>query len=66
MTSILGDIRHVDFGGPYDLVMILYGEFNVFSPAEALTILNKVWASLSPQGQENAWPVSRPGRYKCA
>ena len=42
MTSILGDIRHVDFGGPYDLVMILYGEFNVFSPAEALTILNKV------------------------
>ena len=48
---ILGDIRHVEFLGPYDLVMILYGEFNVFSPAEALAILNKVRASLSPQGR---------------
>jgi len=48
---ILGDIRQVAFGGPYDLAMILYGELNVFSPAEALAIFRKVQASLKPQGR---------------
>lgn len=48
---ILGDIRRVEFGGPYELAMVLYGELNVFSPAEALSILNKVWASLAPHGR---------------
>ena len=43
---LLGDIRDVAFGGPYDLAMILYGELNVFSPADALTILRKTQASL--------------------
>ncbi len=47
----LGDIRQVAFGGPYDLAMILYGELNVFSPAEALAILRKVQASLTSQGR---------------
>jgi SAM-dependent methyltransferase len=48
---ILGDIRNIDFGGPYDLAMILYGELNVFSPEEASSILKKVRTSLSPQGR---------------
>jgi SAM-dependent methyltransferase len=48
---ILGDIRHIDFRGPYDVAMILYGEMNVFSPEEASSILKKVRASLSPQGR---------------
>jgi SAM-dependent methyltransferase len=46
----LGDIRAVDFGGPYDLAMILFGELNVFSPTEALAILRKAHASLRPGG----------------
>ena len=29
---VLGDLRRADFGGPYDLAMILYGELNVFAP----------------------------------
>lgn len=48
---ILGDIRHVDFAGPYELAMILFGEFNVFSPDEAAAILNKAWRSLESQGR---------------
>ena len=48
---VSGDIRQVAFGGPYDLAMILYGELNVFSPAEALAILRKVQRSLASQGR---------------
>ena len=48
-TFALGDVRHTPFGGPYDLAMILFGEFNVFAPAEALVILQKVRASLHPE-----------------
>ena len=47
---VCGDYLETDFGGPYDLAMILYGEMNVFSPEEVLSILRRVWASLSPQG----------------
>ena len=47
----LGDIRHVDFGGPYNLAMILFGELNVFSPADVLAILRKSHASLASQGR---------------
>jgi len=46
-----GDIRRAAFGGPYDLAMILYGELNVFSPAEASAILRKVHASLLPEAR---------------
>ncbi len=48
---VLGDIREVAFGGPYDLAMILFGELNVFSPVEALVILRKTLASLGPRGR---------------
>jgi SAM-dependent methyltransferase len=48
---ILGDIRQVAFGGPYDLVMILYGELNVFSPTEVTAILRGVRASLASHGR---------------
>ena len=50
-TFALGDIRYTPFGGPYDLAMILFGEFSVFAPAEALVILQKVRASLHPAGR---------------
>jgi len=47
---VLADIRRAAFGGPYNLAMVLFGEFNVFSPAEVRAILRKVQASLAPQG----------------
>jgi ubiquinone/menaquinone biosynthesis C-methylase UbiE len=45
------DIRHVDFGSGYDLAMIVYGEFNVFSPDECRKILKKTCKALSPGGK---------------
>ncbi|MDP6543482.1 MAG: methyltransferase domain-containing protein [Phycisphaerae bacterium] len=50
-TFVLGDIRQVAFGGPYDLAMILYGELNVFSPAEALAVLRKAHTALTATGR---------------
>jgi SAM-dependent methyltransferase len=49
-TFTLGDMRAVEFGGPYDLVMLLYGEFNVFSPSESAHVLAESWKSLNPSG----------------
>jgi len=46
----LGDVRRGAFGGPYDLALFLFGEFNVFSPDEASTILRHIAASLRPDG----------------
>lgn len=64
---ILGDMRHVAFDGPYDLAMILYGELNVFSPAEAATVLRKAHAVLTSQGRliiemQTPQAVQRMGR----
>jgi SAM-dependent methyltransferase len=47
----LSDIRKADFGTGFDLVMFIYGEFNVFKPADARQILNKAHAALKPGGQ---------------
>lgn len=48
---INGDIRSVDFGGGFDLAMMIYGEFNVFSPDECRKILKKTFEALSPGGK---------------
>jgi SAM-dependent methyltransferase len=48
---ILGDIRHVPFGANFDLIMILYGEMNVFSPIEATAIARAAYASLRSGGR---------------
>lgn len=48
---ILSDIRTTDFSGPYDLVMLLFGEFNVFSPDDARQIVHKARQSLAPGGR---------------
>lgn len=44
------DIRTADYGIGYDLVMSIYGEFNVFRPQEARDILAKAWHALLPGG----------------
>jgi 2-polyprenyl-3-methyl-5-hydroxy-6-metoxy-1,4-benzoquinol methylase len=50
-TFTLGDIRTTDFGSGYDLVMLIFGEFNVFKPEDAKLILQKAYAALNPGGK---------------
>jgi len=46
-----GDLRDQDFGSGFDLVMLSYGQFNVFPKAAAMTILKKARAALVPGGR---------------
>ncbi len=46
----LGDLRNTDFGAGFDLVMFIFGEFNVFKRSDAQTILYKAYAALRPGG----------------
>jgi SAM-dependent methyltransferase len=46
----LADIRLADFGVYFDLVMFIYGEFNVFTPRDAAKILGKAHTALKPGG----------------
>lgn len=47
----LGDVRTTEFGLDFDLVLFIFGEFNVFTPADARKILQKAHAALKPGGQ---------------
>jgi SAM-dependent methyltransferase len=49
-TYIEQDIRSADYGRGYGLVMLIFGEFNVFRPAEAKDILEKACGALRPGG----------------
>lgn len=44
------DLRQADFGTGFDLVMFVFGELNVFQPAEAEAILDRAAAALAPGG----------------
>lgn len=47
----LADLRIANFAPQaFDLVMLIYGEFNVFNPADAGTILEHAWTALKPGG----------------
>jgi SAM-dependent methyltransferase len=46
----LEDIRTADFGSGYELVMFVFGEFNVFTPGDARQILQKALAAIRPGG----------------
>lgn len=50
-TYALGDIRTTDFGSAYDLVMLIFGEFNVFKPEDVKLILDKACRALNPGGK---------------
>jgi 2-polyprenyl-3-methyl-5-hydroxy-6-metoxy-1,4-benzoquinol methylase len=41
------DIREADYGEGYDLIMLIFGEFNVFRPPDARKILEKAAAALN-------------------
>ena len=49
-TYIQRDIRTADYGGEYGLVMLIFGELNVFRPEEARGILEKAHRALVPGG----------------
>jgi SAM-dependent methyltransferase len=44
------DIRTADYGSPFGLVMMIFGEFNIFRPADARQILQKILAALLKNG----------------
>src|SRR5512146_1323769 len=46
----LGDIRSAGFGTDNDLVMLLYGELNLFPRDEAVALLQRCAGSLAPGG----------------
>ncbi|MFN8496822.1 MAG: class I SAM-dependent methyltransferase [Anaerolineae bacterium] len=48
---VQADIRHADYGGGYDLVMLIYGELNVFRPEDAALILRRACAALKAGGR---------------
>ena len=48
---IQADMRTADYGGGYDLVMLIFGELNVFRPQDAALILHKACEALTRGGQ---------------
>ena len=49
-SFVESDIRHVDYGSGYGLVLLIYGELNVFRPSDANAILGKAHAALDDGG----------------
>ena len=49
-SYIEGDIRTEPYGEGFDLVLLIFGEFNVFSPGDARGILAKAAAALTERG----------------
>ncbi len=47
---VLGDIRAAEFGEGFGLVMMIFGEFNVFRPADARAVLERAHAALDDGG----------------
>jgi 2-polyprenyl-3-methyl-5-hydroxy-6-metoxy-1,4-benzoquinol methylase len=47
---LLQDLRDGDFGREFQAVLLLFGEFNAFSPAEARELLATAWNALAPTG----------------
>ena len=50
-TFTLGDLRTTAFSSGYDLVMFIFGEFNVFKPEDARMILKKAYKALNSGGK---------------
>ncbi len=59
LTYIEADVRAVEYGAGYDLVMFVYGEFNVFSSMDVRRILQKAYQALKPGG----WLLLEPHTF---
>lgn len=47
---VFGDMETVDYGEDYDLVCMIFGELNAFSPQSARRIADKAYQALKPGG----------------
>jgi SAM-dependent methyltransferase len=47
---LLGDVREAEYGSGYGLAMLIFGELNLFRPAEADAILARMYDALAPDG----------------
>ena len=66
-TYIAGDLRDVSWGSDFDLVMMIFGEFNVFRPQHARSILARAREALVDGGVlllevERAEAIEHEGR----
>jgi SAM-dependent methyltransferase len=59
-TYHLHDIRSADYGDGYGLAMLIFGEFNVFTPQDARKILVKAFDALLPGG----WLLLEPHTFE--
>lgn len=50
VTYHLGDVRTIEYGRGFDLVMMIFGELNVFRPSEARMIVRKAHHALRKGG----------------
>jgi SAM-dependent methyltransferase len=50
ITYLEQDIRTADFGQGFNLVMLIFGEFNIFKPDDAGLILDKIFNALEIGG----------------
>jgi len=57
---VLEDIRTADYGAKNDLALFVYGEFNVFKPADMKRVLKKAYDSL----KEGGLFIAEPNRYE--
>ncbi|MHA1637703.1 MAG: class I SAM-dependent methyltransferase [Candidatus Thorarchaeota archaeon] len=57
---VLEDIRMTDYGNNNDLVLFVYGEFNVFKPVDIKRVLKKAYDSL----REGGLFIAEPNRYE--
>ncbi len=48
---VLADLREEAFGAGFDMVMMIYGQFNVFPRPQGMEILRKAHAALAPGGR---------------
>jgi len=49
-TYIEDDLRTASLDGPYDVVLMLFGEFDTFAPDHAASLLGRIRACLRPGG----------------
>jgi hypothetical protein len=47
---VQADLRHATFGEGFDLVLLIYGQINVFTRPDARDILHRAYAALAPGG----------------
>ncbi|WP_438434917.1 class I SAM-dependent methyltransferase [Gorillibacterium sp. sgz500922] len=50
VTYLQGDYLTGEIGGPYDVILLIYCDFGVLSPANRETLLARVFAALKPGG----------------